>query len=109
VRSGLILTHCRNDLRHGHRVVSELTASTFRCEIVRQSDRIPVRHAMYLKYANAIFDLVRSTALPTVHGYLRDLGIAYCGRYGDWEYLWRGQLFISGENAMQRILDRGGR
>jgi protoporphyrinogen oxidase len=80
-----------------------------RCGILRESDRILFRHAIYGKYANVIFDLDRATALPTVHGYLNDLGIAYCGRYGDWEYLWTDQSFISGENAVQRILDRAGR
>jgi predicted homoserine dehydrogenase-like protein len=54
-------------------------------------------------------DLERAKALPTVHGCLNDLAIAYCGRYGDWESLWTGQSFISGENAGQRMLDRAGR
>ena len=45
------------------------------------------RNARLLRYANIIFDLERTDALKTVHGYLDDLGIAYCGRYGDWGYL----------------------
>ena len=80
-----------------------------RCGILRESDQILFRHAMHLKYANVIFDLERALTLPTVHGYLNDLGIEYCGRYGDWEYLWTDQSFISGEKAAQRVLDRAGR
>ena len=38
--------------------------------------------------------------------WLDEVGIAYCGRYGDWKYIWTDQSFISGENAAQRVLDR---
>ena len=47
---------------------------------------------MMLRYANIIFDLDRAAALKTVHGYLDDLGIAYCGRYGDWGYSGRTKV-----------------
>ena len=64
------------------------------------------RKAMLLRYANVIFDLDRAAALKTVHGYLDDLRVAYCGRYGDWGYMWTDESFKSGENAAQRALDR---
>ena len=59
-----------------------------RCGLLREDDRILFSKAMLLRYANIIFDLDRAAALKTVHGYLDDLGIAYCGRYGDWGYMW---------------------
>ena len=59
---------------------------------------------MLLPYANVIFDLEREKALKTVHGYLDDLGIAYCGRYGDWGYMWTDESFKSGELAAERAL-----
>jgi hypothetical protein len=59
---------------------------------------------MFLRYANIIFDLERAKALKTVHGYLDDLGISYCGRYGDWGYMWTDESFISGEKAADRAL-----
>jgi protoporphyrinogen oxidase len=77
-----------------------------RCGLIREDDKILHRSAMHVPYANIIFDLDRAGALSTVHGYLDDLGIAYCGRYGDWGYLWTDTTFMSGENAAQRILDR---
>jgi len=61
-----------------------------------------------LKYANIIFDLERADSLKIVHGYLDEIGINYCGRYGDWGYMWTDESFISGENAAQRALDRCG-
>ena len=61
---------------------------------------------MLLRYANVIFDHERAAALRTVHGYLDDLGIAYCGRYGDWGYMWTDESFKSGENAADKSLRR---
>jgi protoporphyrinogen oxidase len=75
-----------------------------RCGLLREEDRILSRKAMFLRYANVIFDLDRAAALQTVHGYLDDIGIAYCGRYGDWGYMWTDESFKSGENAAERAL-----
>jgi protoporphyrinogen oxidase len=75
-----------------------------RCGLLREEDKILSRKAMLLRYANIIFDLDRTNALKTVHGYLDDLGIAYCGRYGDWGYMWTDESFISGEKAADRAL-----
>ena len=80
-----------------------------RCGVLRESDRILFRHAMHIPYANIIFDLDTAAATATVHGYLDDVGIGYCGRYGDWAYSWTDQSFISGENAMQKVLSSGAR
>ena len=73
---------------------------------LREGDRIVSRHATLIRYANVIFDLDRTEALKTVHGYLDDIGIAYCGRYGDWGYMWTDESFISGERAAQSVLSR---
>jgi len=74
--------------------------------LLREEDKILSRKAMLLPYANIIFDLDRTTALKTVHAYLDDIGIAYCGRYGDWGYMWTDESFISGEGAAERSLKR---
>ena len=71
---------------------------------LREDDRLLCTRAMLLRYANIIFDLDRAAALKTVHGYLDDLGIAYCGRYGDWGYLWTDESFKSGELAAERAI-----
>lgn len=75
-----------------------------RTGLLRDNDQILCRKAMLLPYANIIFDLERADALKTVHGYLDELGIAYCGRYGDWGYLWTDDAFLSGERAAERAL-----
>jgi protoporphyrinogen oxidase len=75
-----------------------------RCGYIREDDRVLFKNAMVIKYANVIFDLDRADAVKTVHDYLDDLGIAYCGRYGDWGYMWTDESFISGERAADRAL-----
>jgi protoporphyrinogen oxidase len=80
-----------------------------RCGILRAEDRVLCSKAMLLRYANIIFDLDRAAALKTVHGYLDEQGIAYCGRYGDWGYMWTDESFISGERAAEKALSHLGR
>jgi len=72
--------------------------------LIKDDDQILSKKAMFLRYANVIFDLERSAALKTVHAYLDEIGIAYCGRYGDWGYMWTDESFISGENAAEKAL-----
>lgn len=73
-----------------------------RCGILREEDTILFKHSMLVPYANVIFDLERAPALTIIHDYLDDIGIAYCGRYGDWAYIWTDESFMSGENAAQK-------
>jgi protoporphyrinogen oxidase len=80
-----------------------------RCGYLREDDQILDRRTMLLPYANIIFDLERAAALKIVHGYLDEIGIAYCGRYGEWGYLWTDESFKSGELAAQRALESSGR
>ena len=77
-----------------------------RCGLLREDDKILFTNTMFVPYANVIFDLDRPAALRTVHGYLEDIGVAWCGRYGDWAYHWTDESFMSGENAAQKVLDR---
>ncbi|HVE88408.1 MAG TPA: FAD-dependent oxidoreductase [Burkholderiaceae bacterium] len=76
-----------------------------RTGVLREDDTILFKHAMVIPYANVIFDLDRAAALDIVHGYLRDVGIEYCGRYGEWGYQWTDESFISGESAAQRVIE----
>jgi protoporphyrinogen oxidase len=76
-----------------------------RCGLIRPTDRIVTASALWVRYANVIFDLDRAAALATVTGFLRDAGIQCCGRYGEWGYLWTDESFASGEKAAQRALD----
>lgn len=84
--------------------IEPVVADLRRCGIIRDRDSIVAHGAWLLSYANVIFDLDRAKALRVVHAYLDDIGIAYCGRYGDWGYMWTDESFKSGENAAEKAL-----
>lgn len=85
--------------------IEPVVRDLIRCGVLREDDEIVFKHALHLPYANVIFDHDRNEALTTVQGYLQDVGIIPCGRYGEWAYIWTDQAFVSGENAAQQILD----
>ena len=87
-------------------IVDQVIADMYRSGTLREGDEIISRHAKVVAFANVIFDLERTAALETVHGYLKDIGIDYCGRYGDWGYMWTDESYISGERAAQSALSR---
>lgn len=75
-----------------------------RCGMIREGDDILLATARMMPYANVIFDLEREEALRIVHEYMDDIGILYCGRYGEWGYLWTDESFLSGEAAAEKLL-----
>ena len=77
-----------------------------RCGIIDGPDEVMFKGAMRCDYANVIFDHDRSAALDRVHGYLAEVGIAWCGRYGDWGHIWTDEAFVSGERAAETVLSR---
>lgn len=79
-----------------------------RTGILREDDDVLFTNAWTVPYANVIFDLARAEALATVHGFLDEVGVLYCGRYGNWGYLWTDQAFASGEKAARQAMDRLG-
>jgi protoporphyrinogen oxidase len=85
-------------------IIDSVIADLRRTKVLRESDTIVSRHSNLVRYANVIFDLDRAKALETVHGYLRDIGVDYCGRYGDWGYMWTDESYISGERAAEAAL-----
>jgi len=87
-------------------LIDQVIADLRRIGTLRDDDSIVSRHATMVRYANVIFDLDRAAALESVHGYLKDVGINYCGRYGDWGYMWTDESYISGERAAESALSR---
>jgi len=85
-------------------IVERVVADLRKTGTLRDDDAIVTRHAAVVRHANVIFDLDRTKALEAVHGYLDDVGIAYCGRYGDWGYMWTDESYISGERAAESVL-----
>jgi protoporphyrinogen oxidase len=80
-----------------------------RCGLIEGAHEVTFRQVMHIKYANVIFDLESAAATRIVHDYLDELAIRYCGRYGDWAYIWTDEAFLSGERAATRVIDGLGR
>jgi protoporphyrinogen oxidase len=87
-------------------LIDQVITDLRRIGTLRDDDSIVSRHATMVRYANVIFDLERAAALESVHGYLKDIGVNYCGRYGDWGYMWTDESYISGERAAESALSR---
>ena len=83
--------------------VADVKRDLVRCGLLEENDTILSEGTMLLPYANVIFDMDRKANLEIVHAYLKDLGIVCCGRYGEWDYLWTDQSFVSGERAAERV------
>lgn len=84
-------------------LIAPVVDDLIRTGILHEDDTIIDSHAMVIPYANVIFDLDCEAALDTVHGYLDDVDIAYCGRYGEWAYIWTDESFRSGEQAARAV------
>lgn len=84
--------------------IEPVVADLRRTGVLREDDKILFKQVMHIPYANVIFDLETAPATKCVHAYLDEIGISYCGRYGDWAYIWTDQSFVSGENALHKAL-----
>lgn len=59
-------------------------------------NKLKVKDIRFEKYGNVIFDDNIYEARKIVRDYLNDLGIITIGRFGEWDYLWTDQSFLSG-------------
>lgn len=77
-----------------------------RCGLVKDRSEIIHTSTLFAPWGNVIFDHDRPKSLKLVHEYLDSISIAYCGRFGDWAYIWTDESFISGENAARKVIER---
>jgi protoporphyrinogen oxidase len=63
--------------------------------IAKDDDIVLVDHRR-ISYGNVIFDRGMEDNRARVLDWCRDAGIASCGRFGRWDYLWSNQSFLSG-------------
>jgi hypothetical protein len=71
--------------------------------LLHSKDEIVSLDARDIRYANVVFDFDRVPNRDILHSYLRDRGIHWCGRYGEWAYLWTDQSILSGERAANEV------
>lgn len=76
-----------------------------KCGLLNENDEIVYKEARLISFANVIFDHDRKDSLEIVHSYLDEVGIKYCGRYGEWKYIWTDESFKSGMKAANQIIE----
>lgn len=87
-----------NNLKENIR--SELIASG----ICKKEDILFLHHR-HLPYGNVVFDIGMESRRKIVLDYLKENDIISCGRFGEWDYLWSDQSFLSGKHAISNLLD----
>jgi protoporphyrinogen oxidase len=75
-----------------------------RIGILLEDDAVLFSEARVVRHANIIYDLERTAAVDTVHAFLDEAGVYYCGRYGNWDHAWTDEAFESGERAAHAAL-----
>jgi protoporphyrinogen oxidase len=87
-------------------VIEAVIADLRRCGFIREDDSILMKEGVITRYANVIYDAHRAGALAAVRGFLDDVGILSCGRYGKWDHSWTDESFIGGEESATKALNR---
>lgn len=67
---------------------------------IAQSEDIVVLDHRRLRYGNVIFDKGMEAQRDRVLDWCHSAGIASCGRFGRWDYLWSNQSFLSGYHSL---------
>lgn len=84
-------------------LVEQCIDSLLKVGLLHSRDEIVALDARDLRYANVIFDFKRTPNMKIVHEFLRKSGVPWCGRYGEWAYLWTDQSILSGERAANEV------
>lgn len=70
--------------------------------LCKESDII-AKDVRILPYANVIFTHQMEEKRQIIADYLSSIGLLSCGRFGEWDYFWSDQSFLSGKKAGQAI------
>lgn len=85
----------------------EMKANTMialkRMGLVKSEDEVIFMHHKQLPWGNVVFDLGMEERRDLVRDWLETVGIICAGRFGEWDYLWSNQAFMSGMKAVQKI------
>lgn len=72
--------------------------------LVKNENEVIFMHHKRLPWGNVVFDLGMEERRYLVRCWLEKVGIICAGRFGEWDYLWSNQAFMSGLKAAQHIV-----
>ena len=71
--------------------------------LVKSEDEVLFMHHKQLTWGNVVFDLGMEERRAIVRGWLDKVGIMTAGRFGEWDYLWSNQAFMSGLKVAKTV------
>ncbi len=84
--------------RSGEELTEHILEVVEKMELASRSD-LSVTDFRTLPYGNVVFDRGMVDRRDFVLDYVRDCGILPVGRFGEWDYLWADQSFLSGKKV----------
>jgi len=85
-----------------NKLMDDTISSLINIDLFKYDDLI-VKDIRIEKYANVIFNHDVYKNRNIIHDYLKNTGIKYIGRFGEWEYLWSDQSLISGKKCAENM------
>ena len=83
-------------------LVENIKSKLLEMNICSEDDILFAQHK-HLPFGNVVFDHGMEARRKIVLDYLNSVNIKSCGRFGEWDYLWSDQSFISGKKAVKSI------
>ncbi len=83
-------------------LLEKVTASIQRTEQIDAS-QLHYLGEIDIPYGYVLYDHDRSSALKIIHQFLDENGISYCGRFGQWAYLWSDEALLSGKECAESL------
>jgi protoporphyrinogen oxidase len=71
--------------------------------LIQSENEVIFMHHKQLPWGNVVFDLGMEERRDLVINWLRQVGIVSAGRFGEWDYLWSNQAFMSGLKAAKLV------
>lgn len=94
----------RNPQRHSPEYMKSNTMMALKnMGLVKSEDEVIFMHHKQLKWGNVVFDLGMEERRAIVRDWLDKVGIITAGRFGEWDYLWSNQAFMSGMRAANAV------
>lgn len=71
--------------------------------LAKNEDDVIFIHHKHIRWGNVVFDLGMEERRNLVLNWLQRVGIITAGRFGEWDYQWSNQAFMSGIRAADEI------
>ncbi|CAK7191940.1 hypothetical protein COMNV_00121 [Commensalibacter sp. Nvir] len=71
---------------------------------IASRNNVILTHHKHIKFGNVVFDKGMEERRNYVRHWVESRGITVAGRFGEWDYLWSNQAFMSGLNAINKIV-----